>query len=101
LNPALFAICLTGYCIASLTIFTATCSSASSSLKSSNTLESCNNTLPHPATIHSSIAALVAFRASSILYFLFFISISVAAHTWITATHPTNLANLSINFSLS
>jgi hypothetical protein len=81
LNPALFAICFTGYWIASLTILTATCSSASSNLKSSNVFESCNNTLPHPATIPSSIAALVAFRASSILYFLFFISISVAAQT--------------------
>jgi hypothetical protein len=62
-------------------MFTATCSSASSSLKSSRTFDSCNRTLPPHATIPSSIAALVALRASSILYFLFFISISVAAHT--------------------
>jgi hypothetical protein len=82
-------------------MLTATCSSASSNLKSSNIFESCNNTLPHPATIPSSMAALVALRASSILYFLFFISISVAAQTCITATHPTNLANLSTSFSLS
>jgi hypothetical protein len=47
------------------------------------------------------MAALVAFNASSILNFLFFISISVAAQTLITATHPTNFANLSANFSLS
>jgi hypothetical protein len=56
----------------------------------------------HPqGNIHSSIQALVALRASSILNFLFFISISVAAHTLITATHQANLANLSSNFSLS
>jgi|GEM_PF-4605379 len=82
-------------------ISTAICSSEFSNLNFSNTLETCNNADQPPVTIHSCTAARVAFRASSILYFLFFISISVAAHTLITATHHTSLANLSCNFSLS
>ena len=49
----------------------------------------------------SSIAALVALRASSILSFLSLSSVSVAAPTSITATPPANLASLSCNFSLS
>ena len=57
--------------------------------------------VPPPATIPSSTAALVAFKASSILNFLSFISTSVAAPTFITATPPDNFASLSCNFSLS
>ena len=57
--------------------------------------------VPPPATIPSCTAALVAFRASSILSFLSFISTSVAAPTLTTATPPDSLANLSANFSLS
>ena len=52
-------------------------------------------TVPPPATIPSSTAALVAARASSILSFFSFISTSVTAPTWIRATPPDNLANLS------
>jgi len=59
-----------------------------------------NNAIHQPATIHSSIAALVEFRASSILNFFSFISISEAAHTLITATQESNLANLSEILSL-
>jgi hypothetical protein len=52
------------------------------------------------ATIHSSIAALVELSASSILNFFSFISISLAAHTLITATHQSSFASLSCSFSL-
>jgi hypothetical protein len=76
-------------------------SSLSSRVVDSNFFAILSKAVPPPATIHSSTAALVALRASSILYFLFFISISVAAHTLMTATQPTSLANLSSNFSLS
>ena len=56
---------------------------------------------PPPASIPSSIAARVAFRASSVFLCFAFCSTSVAAPTFITATPPANLANLSCNFSLS
>ena len=56
---------------------------------------------PPPAIIPSSTAALVAFKASSILSLFSCISGSVAAPTLITATPPANLASLSCNFSLS
>ena len=49
----------------------------------------------------SSTPALVAFRASSILNFLSFSSVSVAAPTCITATPPVSFASLSWSFSLS
>jgi len=87
--------------MAFLIISTHICSSSSSSFNESNFLANLTNAVHHHTTIPSSTAALVALRASSILYFLFFISISVAAPTWITATHQTNLASLSANFSLS
>ena len=57
--------------------------------------------VPPPATIPSSTAARVAFKASSIRSFLSFISTSVAAPISITATPPDNLARRSCNFSLS
>ncbi len=50
---------------------------------------------PPPGTMPSSTAALVALRASSTLAFFSFISVSVAAPTFITATPPINFANLS------
>ena len=56
---------------------------------------------PPPATMPSSTAALVAFRASSIRSFASFISVSVAAPTRITATPPASFASLSCSFSLS
>jgi hypothetical protein len=77
------------------------CSSSSSSEKFWSLAASLTNAVPHPTTIPSSTAALVALSASSILSFLFFISISVAAHTLITATPPASLASLSASFSLS
>ena len=57
--------------------------------------------LPPPATIPSAIAALVAATASSIFNFKYFISVSVAAPTRITATPPESLAMRSSIFSLS
>jgi hypothetical protein len=59
------------------------------------------NAVHHQATIHSASAALVAESASSILCFLSFASISVAAQTLITATHQVNFQILSAIFSLS
>ena len=56
---------------------------------------------PPPATIPSSIAAFVAFTASSILSLRYFISVSVAAPTRITATPPDSFAIRSSSFSLS
>ena len=50
---------------------------------------------PPPATIPSSTAALVACNASSTLSFFSFISTSLAAPTYKTATPPANLASLS------
>ena len=56
---------------------------------------------PPPATMPSSTAARVAWRASSTRAFFSFISISVAAPTRITATPPTSFARRSWSFSLS
>ena len=60
-----------------------------------------NKATPPPATIPSSTAALVACNASSTLAFFSFISTSVAAPTFNTATPPDNFASLSCSFSLS
>ena len=57
--------------------------------------------VPPPATIPSSTAARVEFRASSIRNLRSFSSVSVAAPTLITATPPANFASRSCNFSLS
>ena len=99
-TPAFSAICLNGEVNAFLTISTPIPSSPSS-LKFSIAFTISNKIVPPPGTIPSSTAALVAFSASSILNFLSFISVSVAAPTFITATPPDNLASLSCNFSLS
>ncbi len=57
--------------------------------------------LPPPATIPSSMAALVALTASSTFSFKYFISVSVEAPTLITATPPESLAIRSSIFSIS
>ena len=57
--------------------------------------------VPPPATMPSSTAALVAFRASSMRSFFSFISVSVAAPTLMTATPPAILASRSWSFSRS
>ncbi len=59
------------------------------------------NATPPPKTIPSSIAAFVAFTASSIFSFKYLISVSVAAPTRITATPPVSFAILSSIFSTS
>ena len=59
------------------------------------------NVVPPPATMPSSTAARVAFRASSMRYFLSFISTSVAAPISMTATPPASFARRSWSFSLS
>ena len=98
--PALITICLSGADNALFTISTPSPSSPSN-LKSSIAFAIWIKIVPPPGTIPSSTAAFVAFKASSILNFLSFISVSVAAPTFITATPPDNLASLSCNFSLS
>ena len=81
-NPAFVAICLTGSSNALTIIFTPVLSSPS---VSSNNLATAGiqstSTVPPPGTIPSSTAALVAAKASSILNFLSFSSVSVAAPT--------------------
>ena len=56
---------------------------------------------PPPATTPSSTAARVACSASSTRAFFSFISASVAAPTWMTATPPASLARRSWSFSRS
>ena len=101
-KPALSAICLTGSSSALSIIFAPVFSSPS---RVSTYLDTAGIALqsatPPPATIPSSTAACVAFSASSILSFLSFSSVSVAAPTLMTATPPANFANLSWHFSLS
>jgi len=67
----------------------------------SSTFDALSKATQPQATTHSSTAARVAFRASSILNFFSFISTSEAAQTLITATPQASFANLSCNFSLS
>ena len=67
----------------------------------SNSCAALNSATPPPGTMPSSIAALVAARASSIRYFFSFNSVSVVAPTLITATPPESFARRSCNFSLS
>ena len=99
-NPALCAIWRTGSSTARLTRLIPVCTSPSS-LNSSNTGRISIKVVPPPATIPSSTAARVAFKASSKRSFLSFNSTSVAAPTSITATPPDILAKRSCNFSLS
>ena len=90
----------TGSSNARLTIFTPIASSPSI-FKSSSFNLALSSATPPPGTIPSSIAAFVAFTASSIFNFKYFISVSVAAPTLITATPPANFAKRSCNFSRS
>ena len=84
------------------TICTPTFSSPSVFLSSSVTAGiTLTKMVPPPATMPSSTAALVAFRASSMRSFFSFISVSVAAPTLMTATPPASLARRSCSFSLS
>ena len=101
-NPAFLAICLTGSSNAFNTISAPSFSPPSSDFATFSTAGIIfTYAVPPPATIPYSTAAFVADNASSILNFLSFISISVAAPTPITATPPAIFANLSCKFSLS
>ena len=57
--------------------------------------------VPPPGTMPSSTAARVAASASSMRSLRSFISISVAAPTWMTATPPASFARRSCSFSRS
>src|SRR3954468_5050774 len=61
----------------------------------------CSSAEPPPGTMPSSSAARVACRASSTRCFFSFISVSVAAPTFTTATPPESLARRSWSFSRS
>src|SRR3954468_19523209 len=61
----------------------------------------CSSATPPPGTMPSSRAARVAWRASSTRCFFSFISVSVAAPTFTTATPPESLARRSWSFSRS
>ena len=99
-RPALLAIWRTGSSIARRTILIPVFTSPSaSSLSRAGRMST--KVVPPPATIPSSTAARVAFKASSTRYFLSFISTSVAAPISITATPPDSLARRSWSFSLS
>ena len=100
LKPAFFAICLVGSKRASLTIFIPVLKSSEDvSLKFKRSSDISIKVCPPPETTPSSIAAFVALRESSILNFLYFISVSVAAPTLIRATPPASLAILSLILS--
>ena len=99
--PAFATIVLIGDSTALETIWIPVSSSLFSPLSFSSTALALTKATPPPATIPSSTAALVAARASSTLSFFSFISISLAAPTYNTATPPANLARRSCNFSLS
>ena len=95
-SPALAAICLTGSSRALSIIVTPVFSSpvvVSSNFDTSGI--TFTKTVPPPATIPSSTAALVAASASSILMFLFLHFNFSCSSTCITATPPESLASLS------
>ena len=101
-RPAFAAIWRRGASRALRTILAPVRSSPSSSLTSLSTAGiALMVAVPPPATMPSSTAALVAFRASSMRSFLSFISTSVAAPTLMTATPPASLARRSCSFSRS
>ena len=102
LKPAFFAICLVGSKSAFFTIFIPVFKSSDEFwIKVEISSEISINVCPPPDTTPSSMAAFVAFRESSILNFLYFSSVSVAAPTLIRATPPASLAILSLILSLS
>ena len=102
LKPALFAICLVGSKSAFFIISIPVLKSSDVFLhKLESSSEISINVCPPPETTPSSIAAFVALSESSILNFLYFISVSVAAPTFIRATPPASFAILSLILSLS
>src|SRR3954449_6220649 len=76
-------------------------SSSISNVSGSTAEEACSSATPPPGTMPSSRAARVAWRASSTRCFFSFISVSVAAPTFTTATPPDSFARRSWSFSRS
>src|SRR5260221_258493 len=99
--PALEQICLMGSSSALRTIATPVAWSSFRPSAPSSFFCAFSSTVPPPATIPSSTAALVALSASSMRCFFSFCSNSVAAPTLITATPPASFASRSCSFSLS
>ena len=100
-SPALVAIQRSGSCTARRMMLTPTCSSSLTLTAPSVFADARIRATPPPGTIPSSTAARVACSASSTRAFFSFISISVAAPTWMTATPPIILARRSCSFSRS
>ena len=102
-TPALLAMMRHGASSAFWTISAPSFSSGSVrvSLKSSIMSERCTNAAPPPGTMPSSIAANVAFFASSMRSLRSSSSVSVAAPTLMTATPPLSLAMRSDSFCVS
>ena len=96
-------ICLIGSCAALRMILRPICWSSLSSLIPSEAiwLAALNSAIPPPHTTPSSIAARVAFSASSTRSFFSFSSTSEAAPSLITATPPASLAIRSRSLSFS
>ena len=99
-SPAFLDICFIGSVRAFFMMSTPKCSSPFN-VRSSNVSDALKRATPPPGNTPSAIAARVACNASSTRAFFSFISVSVDAPTFICATPPANLANLSCNFSRS
>ena len=100
-KPALAAMERRGTSTARRMMSMPACSSSSMALSLSRAFWPRTRATPPPGTMPSSTAARVALSASSTRAFFSFISVSVAAPTWMTATPPTILARRSCSFSLS
>ena len=102
LKPAFFAICFVGSKSAFVIISIPVVKSSDIALRElESSFDISIKVCPPPETTPSSIAAFVALSESSILNFLYFISVSVAAPTLIRATPPASFAILSLILSLS
>ena len=99
-TPALIAMARIGSSIARRMMSTPIFSSPEALTLSSAAWQRISAT-PPPGTMPSSTAARVACSASSTRAFFSFISVSVAAPTWMTATPPASFASRSCSFSLS
>lgn len=99
--PEFEQIVLQGILHASFTIFIPISWSKFAPLRVFKAYEAYNRATPPPGTMPSSEAARVAHRASSILSLSSETSTSDDPPTFIIATPPVSLPNLSDNFSLS
>src|SRR5699024_3248295 len=101
LKPALTAICFSGACAATRSMFAPVASSSSSCSLSKAALVAWSSATPPPATMPSSTAALALRTASSMRCLRSLSSTSVAAPARMTATPPASLARRSWSFSRS